>query len=222
MASSGAAGVRSAVSCGRVLLVVERPSIRGGNLPRPGPLGFGEHLLLDLEVGPGVVIVELGEGIRSVRLGWRAPGSMATSAPSRRGGRGLRRRGRPSGARRGKPGPERLVLARERIVAPDECLHLRGRQGEVFAMKKDGSDRRARKLGLLLGGRVNRGRRTRRCRRGAGHRHGSEGNENAHLAQNTAATSGLWAGKVSAMSRPLRLLAAGCILALLHSTPARA
>src|SRR6516164_5010214 len=100
MASSErAAGVRASVSGGRVLLIVERLSKGGGDLPRPGPLGLGEHLLLDLEVGPGVVVVELGEGIRSVRLGRRAPGSMATPAAPRGRGRRRGRRGRPAGAR---------------------------------------------------------------------------------------------------------------------------
>jgi len=84
-------------------------------------------------------------------------------------------------------------------------------------MNQDGSDRRAGKLGLLL-----RHRGDRRWRRGTGHCQGSEEENDAHPAQNTAATSGLRAGKVGGMGRPLRLLAAGCVLVLLHPAPARA
>src|SRR5690242_13461527 len=113
MASSGrAAGIRTLVDGGRVLLVVERLSIRRGDLPGPGPLSIGEHLLLHLEVGPGVVVVQLGEGIRGMRLERRAPGSLATAAPGRGGGWGRARRDLSAGARRCQPGPERCVLVR--------------------------------------------------------------------------------------------------------------
>jgi hypothetical protein len=55
-----------------VLTVVEGLAIGGGDLAGARPLGLGEDLLLDLEVGLRVVVVELGERVGTVRRGWRA------------------------------------------------------------------------------------------------------------------------------------------------------
>src|SRR6516162_5729594 len=53
------ARVLSAPAGGRMLPVVQRLAVGRGDLPCPRTLGLGEDLLLDLEIGPGVVVVEL-------------------------------------------------------------------------------------------------------------------------------------------------------------------
>ena len=111
---------------GRVLTVVEGLAIGGGDLTGGRPLGLGEDLLLDLEIGLGVVVVELGERVGTVRRGRRAlPSRRPCSRPSAamQGQTWVRScsssRAVPGAPRRPSPG----------IVAPGEGVRLPRRSG---------------------------------------------------------------------------------------------
>ncbi len=212
-----------------MLAVVEGLAVRGRDLPGGRALCLAEHLLLDLEVGPRVVVVELGERVGSMAGGRRAllPSSPAT--PATRPRRRKLRRGAARALRR-ELGPERLVLLRERIVPPGERFHLRRRQGELLPVGENGCDGRT---GKVRGGRNDRrfGGRSRRRRRGAAHREDAEERRRAHAWPEhperfrgcvpRRARSRDGRGALS-MTRALRIVAGCVLLASLVPTPARA
>src|SRR5262249_7660914 len=207
---------------GRVLLVVESLPVRGGNLLGARPLLLGEQLL-GVEVRPGVVVVELGEQVRWVRLGL-GRGTSAMPPPARIPRRGRWGSAAGSGTRR-EPCPDRRLLACQRIVSLLQALHLRLGEPQLVPVEEDRRDGRPRQIrgredvrrrGWRRGGGTGQAERWKEQRRT--HARATTPAEPGRCGRREPGAGGL--GGVGRMHRALRVLLAGSALALLWRPPA--
>lgn len=225
-----AARVLCAPAGGRMLPIVQGLAKGRGDLPCARTLRLGEDLLLDLEVGPGVVVVDLGQRIGSVRGGLCAL-SPAVPVPASAHPCGGWRRARRARGSRGQTRLERSVLLREGIVPAAERVQLVRGELELLPVREDGGDGGARKIRRRRRDDRRRGRWRRGWRRGTAQHEQANESRRAHAWRETPALRRGCAGGIRlpgrlgarSMDQLFRNILAGAVLAVvLPAAPARA